>query len=154
MESRLEKLRREIDRLIRGNQPRNDKYFFAHLYGVSDFCTLLAVRRNLDVDIAAACGMLHDIYPVLTGDYHKHGKKGAKKAEELLKELALYSDDEIAIITTAISRHSKKKKAHGPYDEVLKDADVMHHCLYDTGIPIAEKESTRYANVLIELGCN
>lgn len=63
-----------------------------------------------------------------------------------------YSDDEIKIITTAISRHSDKEYIHEPYDELLKDADVMDHCLYNTAFPIAQREIERYHNLLIEFG--
>lgn len=153
MENRLEKLRLEIDRLIKEKQPEKDKYFFSHLYGVSHFCTLLALRRNLNVEIARSCGMLHDICPVLTGSYDNHAIKGAEQAESLLKSLKLYNEDEIAIITTAVLRHSDKNIVHEPYDELLKDADVMHHCLYDIAIPVKEKEIERYKSILIELGC-
>lgn len=67
MDSRLTKLRHQVDRLIREKQSEKEHYFFPHLYGVSHFCTLLAIRRNLNVEIATICGMLHDI----TGDSRK-----------------------------------------------------------------------------------
>lgn len=153
MENRLEKLRLEVDRLIKEHQLERDKYFFSHLYGVSHFCTLLAARRNLNEEIAAACGMLHDIYQVTAGSTENHAEKGAEQAEGILKALELYSGDEIVIITAAISRHSDKDSLDEPMDEVLKDADVMHHCLYDTAVPVNDKETKRYANILIELGC-
>ncbi|MCL1848861.1 MAG: HD domain-containing protein [Clostridiales bacterium] len=153
MISRLEVLRWEVDRLIRKNQPENDAYFFSHLYGVSNFCTLLAIKRNLNEEIAAACGMLHDIAVVLTGDSTQHGKRGAILAEPILRKLGLYTNEEIATITSAISKHSKKKAVHGAYDEVVKDADVMHHCMYDTSAPVSDKETTRYVSILDELGC-
>jgi len=153
MENRLETLRLKIDKLIRKKQPEKDKYFFAHLYGVSYFCTLLALKRNLNAELAATCGMLHDIYPVLTGSYENHGPKGAKKAKKLLTKLNLYNDEEISIITNAISRHSEKDLIQEPYDEVLKDGDVMSHCLYNADFPINEKEIERYKKILSEFGC-
>lgn len=63
-----------------------------------------------------------------------------------------YSDDEIAIITTAISKHSEKDKIHDQYDELLKDADVMDHCFYNADFPIANSEMERYSNLLNEFG--
>jgi len=153
MENRLETLRQKIDKLIREKQPEKDKYFFAHLYGVSQFCALLALKRNLNAELAATCGMLHDIYPVLTGSYENHGIKGAKKAKKILKKLNLYNDEEISIITNAISRHSEKELIQEPYDEILKDGDVMSHCLYNTDFLINEKEIERYKKILKEFGC-
>jgi len=42
------------------------------------------------------------------------------------------------IITKAISRHSDKKVTNKPYDELLKDADVMSHCLYNHNFTVSE----------------
>ena len=53
MENRLEILRLEIDRLIQEKQAEKNRHFYSHLYGVSHFCTLLAIRRNLNPEIAA-----------------------------------------------------------------------------------------------------
>jgi len=154
MRNRLEILRNEIDTLIMTKQPGNFRHFVIHLYGVSGFCSLLALRRNLDVEIAATCGMLHDIYQITHGIIEKHAVKGADEAGKILKATGLYSDEEISIITNAISTHSKKRVFHdSPYAELLKDADVLDHCLYNTDYPIIEKEQVRYENLLIELGC-
>jgi len=153
MVNRLEKIRCEIDRLIMECQPNNARYFFNHLYGVSEYCALLAVRRNLDPELAATCGMLHDIYQITGGTIEQHAVKGAAEAERILKSINAYSDEEIAVITTAISRHSKKRKIHEPYDELLKDADVLSHCLYNTGYRVIEKDAARFESLLEELGC-
>ena len=154
MINRLEKLRYEIDKLILERQPNNVRYFINHLYGVSEYCALLAVRRNLDPELAATCGMLHDIYQITGGTIEHHAVKGAAEAERILKSMDAYSDEEIAIITTAISRHSKKRKFHEPYDELLKDADVMSHCFYNTDYQVIEKDAARFESLLEELGCN
>ena len=153
MENRLERLRHEIDRLIMEHQPYNARYFINHLYGVSEYCALLAVRRELDPELAATSGMLHDIYQVTGGTVEQHAAKGAVEAERILRSLKVYNDKEIAVITTAISRHSKKRKIHEPYDELLKDADVMSHSFYNTGYPVIEKDAVRYESLLKELGC-
>jgi uncharacterized protein len=154
MENRLEALRLVIDELIKERQPERDRYFYVHLYGVSHFCTLLALRRGLNVELATTCGMLHDIYPVLYGSYTHHGIKGAEQAEKILRAAKLYSDEEISIIASAIARHSDKDIIQGPYDEVLKDGDVMSHCLYNADFPVNENEKERLKKILIELGCN
>ncbi|MCL2772166.1 MAG: HD domain-containing protein [Oscillospiraceae bacterium] len=161
MENRLEILRKEIDRLIMEKhrrlmetQSEEIRYFICHIYGVSHFCTLLALRRGLNVEIATTCGMLHDIYQVTDGIIENHAAKGAEKTEIILKALNLYNDEEISIITAAISRHSSKDIVNEPYDELLKDADVMHHCLYNTDFPVSEKEIVRYKNLLAEFECN
>ena len=152
LDDRLEKLRRKVDKLIDKYQPDEAGYYYVHLYGVSHFCALLALRRGLDPGLAAACGMLHDIHQVLTGEIKRHAVNGATAAETLLRKWRLYTDEEIAVIVTAISRHSRKRAVHGAYDELLKDADVLHHCLYDPSAPVLKKEKARYADVLAELG--
>jgi HD superfamily phosphodiesterase len=152
MANRLEQLRNEVDRLIMIHQPNNVRYFVNHLYGVSEYCALLALRRGLDPEIAATSGMLHDIYQVTRGTTEEHAVKGAKVAEKILKSMKAYNNAEIAVITTAISRHSKKRKFHEPYDELLKDADVMSHCFYNTGFQLIDKDVDRYEKLLVELG--
>jgi len=155
MRNRLELLRLDIDKLIMSKQPGSSRYFIMHLYGVSRFCSLLALRRNLDVDLAATCGILHDIYQITHGTIEKHAVKGAIEAEKILRAIGLYSDEEIFIITEAISTHSKKRIVHeSPYAELLKDADVLDHCLYNPDYPVIEKEQVRYENLLKELGCS
>ena len=154
MINRLEVLRDDIDRLIFKKQPVHSRYFISHLYGVSRFCALIAMKRGLDSEIAATCGMLHDIYQVTAGTTEDHAIKGAVVAESMLKATKQYSNEEIKVITTAILRHSKKRKIHDPYDEVLKDADVMDHCFYNPVYPILEKEIVRYNNLLQEFGFN
>ena len=155
MFNRLEMLRLEIDELIMKHQPENSRYYINHLYGVSEYCALLAYRRGLNAEIADVSGMLHDIYQVTAGTTNKHGKKGAKVAKLILENASLvtYTDEEISIITTAISKHSKKAKIHGPYEELLKDADVLSHQFYNTDFPVAKKDRIRLENLLIELGC-
>ena len=153
MTNRLEKLRTIIDKLIIKKQPYNIRYFTNHLYGVSEYCALLALRRGLDPEIAATCGMLHDIYQVTAGTIEQHAVKGAHEAEKILRSMKAYSEVEIKIITSAVSWHSKKKKFHEPYDELLKDADVLSHCLYNTDYKPIEKDAARFESILNELGC-
>jgi putative nucleotidyltransferase with HDIG domain len=152
MTNRLEVLRNDIDRLIYKKQPGYSRYFINHLYGVSKFCVLIAMKRGLDPEIAATCGMLHDIYQVTAGTTQDHAIKGAEIAEQMLKATKQYSDEEIRVITHAISKHNKKRKIHGLYEEALKDADVLDHCFYNPVYPVLEKEIERYNKLIEEFG--
>ena len=154
MENRLETLRIEIDRLIFEKQPEKIRFFIEHLYSVARYCALLALKRDLNPEIAMTSGMLHDIYRVTNNTAENHDVMGAEKATEMLETINLYNDEEIAVITTAISRHGDKSSIHEPYDEILKDADVLSHCFYNLDLPVSEWEAERYKNLLIELGCN
>ena len=152
--NRLEALRYKVNRLIDENCPDEVFYFVSHLYGVSRFCVLLAQMRGLNAELAATCGMLHDIYQVTEGIIQEHAVKGAVIAEGILKSMGQYSEEEISIITKAISKHNKKRKIHEPYCELLKDADVLEHNLYNPGFPVLEKEMVRYNNLCKELKLN
>ncbi|MCL1802161.1 MAG: HD domain-containing protein [Eubacteriaceae bacterium] len=103
MENRLETLRNEIDGLIAKESPENVRIYISHMYGVASFCTLLALKRNLDVELAATCGMLHDIFYITGGSRENHALHGAKQAETILKAMQVYSSEEIKTIITAIS---------------------------------------------------
>ena len=157
MENRLEILRSEIDKLIYEKyekQPERLRFFIEHLYSVARYCALLALKRNLHMELAMTSGMLHDIANVNGSGGDNHALKGAEEAEEILRTMNLYNDEEIKIITTAISRHSDKQTIHEPYDEILKDADVLSHCFYNPDFPVSDWEINRYKNLLIELGCS
>lgn len=154
MGNRLEELRKYVDDLVKNNDAEKICVYASHMYGVSKFCTLLAKQRNLNMEIAATCGMLHDIGYMTGGSSHNHAIDGANKAQTILKSMNSYNDDEIKLITTAIARHSDKLIIHDSYDELLKDADVMDHCFYNNDFPVAEWEVERYHNLLMTFGIN
>jgi len=72
MENRLEILRIEIDKLIFEKQPEKIRFFIEHLYSVARYCSLLALKRNLNQELAMTSGMLHDIYRVTNNTATKH----------------------------------------------------------------------------------
>jgi len=152
MENRLETLRIDIDKLIFEKQPSKVRFFIEHLYSVARYGSLLALKRGLNQELAMTAGMLHDIANV-NGGSDNHAADGAVQAEAMLKQLAFYNDNEIAIITAAIARHDAKSAIHESYDEVLKDADVLSHCFYNPDFPVNEWELARYKKLLTELGC-
>ena len=152
MENRLEVLRDHIDRLIIKGGADKLRVHISHMYGTARFCTMLAMKRNLDIELAATCGMLHDIWYMTGGGTTNHAARGAVLAKQILNDLSAYRDDEITVITAAISRHSDKIAVHELYDELLKDADVLDHCLYNADFPVAEWEKARYHALIAEFG--
>ena len=127
---RLDILRERMNAIILATPDKEEiPYYFAHLYGVSECATLLALRRGLNAEIAAAIGLLHDIKSCMSGYTKIHGEEGARLAEKLLTEMGLYTIEEIACISDAIRHHSDKKTVHGAYAELLKDADTLQPCL-------------------------
>ena len=152
---RLKELRKYVDNEL--NQMEDaDKRTSAivHLYSVSLAATLLAKKRGLDEELAAMAAMLHDMHAYKTGSYDDHAHKGADLARGILGKLNLTSPEETDIICSAIYHHDDKANTDSPMDEVLKDADVMHHVMNDLSKPIKEKEQLRYDNLCKEFGLN
>ncbi|MDD7794272.1 HD domain-containing protein [Clostridium sp. 'White wine YQ'] len=151
--NRLEEIRKLINNiLIEGNISEEKSGVFAHLYGVSNTCSLLALKRGLNVEISAVIGMLHDISTYKTHYTPEHGILGAIEAKKILEESKLFNENEITIVCSAISKHSNKNDIDNEYDEVLKDADVLQHYLYNTSFEVNEKEKDRLSKILSELG--
>lgn len=96
--------------------------------------------------------MLHDLHAYKTGSYDDHAHKGAELAGNILRELKLTDEAETDIICSAIYHHDDKLVADSPMDEVLKDADVIHHCMNDLSKPVKEKEQARFDKLCAELG--
>ena len=147
-------LRNEIDKHL--EEVQEDERFKAvrHLYGVSDICAMLALRRNLDSRICSAAGLLHDLWSYKTGIEENHAKPGARLAEEILSEIYDFEEDEIKTITDMIKAHSDKGRIQGEYEEVLKDADVVQHYLNDPEKKYVKTKAQRIKRSLRELGIN
>ena len=123
-----------------------------HLYGVSLAATLIARKRGLDPELASMAAMLHDMNAYKTGSYEDHAHKGADLAREILTGLGLTTEEETDLICSAIYHHDDKLVTDGPMDEVLKDADVIHHCMNDLSKKIKEKEQARFDSLCREFG--
>ena len=139
--NRLELVRNEIDFILmnkKDDEERRDGYI--HLYGVAQNCSILAIKRGLDIELCTIIGMLHDIHTYKVGYVKEHAVLGATEAENLLKGLELFTDEEIEIVRNAISNHSDKKTKHDKYSELLKDADVLQDSLYNTSFEIKHKK--------------
>src|SRR5512145_36165 len=155
MTDRLERVRQMVDAII-PTQPDAEqrRCGYVHLYGVSAVCVLLAAKRGLDPEICAAMGMLHDIWnygPEFSAPHPDHARLGIPEAKRILRE-AGFSITENEMICTAIGHHSDKAAVHGEFDELLKDADVLQHYLYNPALPSHGQKNARLENILVELG--
>lgn len=147
----MELVRTEIDAILLNQENVNVRpEGYIHLYGVAQACTMLAIKRKLDVEICTIIGLLHDIYTYKIGYVKEHAILGAIEAENLLRDLEIFTDEEIETIRTAISHHSDKKTKHDKYSELLKDADVLQNSLYTTTSEI--KHRKRVKKVFRNLG--
>lgn len=150
--NRVEKLRNYIDEILLNmidNEERRCAY--VHLYGVAQYAALLALKRGEDAELATMAGMLHDIYTYAKMDSKDHAHKGAILAREILIDLDITTGDETDMICNAIYNHSDKITMHTEFTELLKDADVLQHILYNTSFEIYENEIARYENLKKEL---
>lgn len=153
--SRLKELRKHVDKVL-NKMDDEDKRISAvvHLYGVSLAATMIAKKRGLDPEIASMAGMLHDLYAYKSGSYDDHAHKGAELARKILGKLESTDEAETEMICSAIYHHDDKLVTDSPMDEVLKDADVIHHCMNDLSKAIKEKEQARYDKLCEEFGLN
>lgn len=151
--NRIEKLREYIDEiLLNMHDAIERRCAYVHLYGVAQYCAMIAIKREEDSELATMAGMLHDLYSYKTMITEDHAHNGAELARAVLSELKLTSDEETELICSAIYNHSDKAKIHSKFDEILKDADVFQHCLYNTKFPVKESEMARYTSLLKEFG--
>lgn len=149
---RIERVRQVVDETLRGQQDEQERRCgFVHLYGVAQACALLALKRGLDAELGTVAGMLHDLWYYQTGDRADHGRRGVPLARQILSRLGCFAESEIVTICEAIAHHSFKDAVHGAYDELLKDADVLQHHLYNTQLPTIEKQRARLAALRVEL---
>lgn len=149
--SRIEKVRELVDEiLLNMSDPTERRCAYLHLYGVAQACALLALKRGEDVELAVIAGMLHDIYSYANMNSQDHAHKGAQMTHQLLTSSDLFNKEEINSICTAIYNHSDKANIHSPLDEVLKDADVMQHALYNPLFEIMEHEKQRFHSLRLE----
>ena len=150
MENRLMAVRKAVAGYI----ARSDNLLknSAHAHGVAGFAALLAAKRGLDPVLAGVMGLLHDIHYIIEGTYNRHDVLGAEKAEKILRDTGLFSEEEIKTVFQAISRHDLRQEVHEPYDEVLKDADIIYP--YFTELPevIKPDVAPRISSVIGELG--
>ncbi len=151
--SRLKELRAYVDaELLKMENKEKMISAVAHLYGVSLAAAMIAKKRGEDPELASMAAMLHDMHAYKTGSYEDHAHKGAELARAILGELGLTNQEETEVICSAIYHHDDKLVVDGPMDEVLKDADVIHHCMNDLSKAVKEKEQKRFEALCEEFG--
>ena len=156
MENRIEVLRTFITSILFSETESIKQRFgyFNHMSSVSQFAAFLALKRGENVELATMAGLLHDYHSLKTLDSTNHAAKGALLAREILTELKLTNEQETEMICSAIHNHSSKSECHSDFDEVLIDADVLQHRLFNTTLPEFEHEKVRFDKLVEELGLN
>lgn len=151
--NRIEILRQYIDNIIL-NMPDAEerRCAYIHLYGVAQSCALIALKRGENAELATMAGMLHDIYSYAKMDTKDHAHKSAALAKKILTSLQITNKDETKLICDAIYTHSEKGLVHSDFNEIIIDADVLQHCLYNPIFVIMPHEKSRYEKLKIEFG--
>lgn len=126
--------------------------FTIHLYGVAQCAALLAGRRGLDPELSIAAGILHDISAVTAGNYDDHCARSAEIAKSMLTETGRFTPDEIRLVHGAIALHDDRHRTDTPFDDVLKDADILHPYLLSLAWPQDPSTQGRLSRMLKELG--
>ena len=149
--SRVKDLQKQVHKILKGmddNQKRAAA--IAHLHGVSLAAVMLAKKRGENPELAAMAGLLHDLYAYKSGSYEDHAHRGAGYARQLLSEMGITTVEETEMICSAIWHHDSKAEVDAPMDEVLKDADVIHHSLGDPTKEVKAHEQERYNKLCFE----
>ncbi|WP_282935549.1 CHAP domain-containing protein [Paenibacillus sp. RC67] len=122
---------------------------YIHLYGVSNFASMLAHKRGLHAELAAIAGMLHDYYFYKTGISTFHAENSAEAVRPILRNTGLFSKEELRTILRSIFYHNNQMNQHGVYEETIKDAVMLHHYFHN---PKDEPfQSNRLQSLLLDL---
>lgn len=102
-----------------------------HLLGTIKCVSLLAMKRNINKEIAVTAMLLHDISRLKDGSNKDHALKSSEIAKQVLINDGNFTKAEIDLITTAIKKHVEKDKVDSEFDELIKDADLLDGYLND-----------------------
>lgn len=123
----------EIDR----DQPL--EWSIMHMYSCSQLAKLLAIKRDLNPEIAGIAGAIHDLAIIETGIFKDHGLLGAKLVRDFLQnynnkfglEYGIVNEKELSIIIEATIHHSDKiAYTNNDYVELIKDVDSFDRYLH------------------------
>lgn len=111
-----------------GNKKRQG---YRHLFGVSTLCIAYSQYVQLDCELCAIMGILHDYSVYKNNTSFNHAQLSSELARKMLEESLLFENEEIDIIVQAIKNHSTKNKVHDQYSELLKMCDVLETYYHD-----------------------
>lgn len=151
--SRVKELQKKVHSILEEMPDHNKRAgAIAHLHGVALAAVMIAKKRGENAELAAMAGLLHDVYAYKSGSYEDHAHKGADMAREILTEMDIVTKDEMDVICSAVYHHDSKADVDGAMDEVLKDADVIHHSFSDPTKEVKTKEKPRFEKLCEEFG--
>jgi len=131
-----------------------------HMYSTIQLAKVLALKRDLNPELAGLVCVFHDVHTLHTGEHRDHGPKAEPYIREIINEynerwgseLGYITVDETTLIINSIAVHSDKLTiSDDPYTELLKDIDSLDAYLH--GMEPLQKNGrlTRVNSTLKEL---
>ncbi|HIW34805.1 MAG TPA: CHAP domain-containing protein [Candidatus Paenibacillus intestinavium] len=125
---------------------------YIHLNGVSNFSSMLAKKRGQSQELAAIIGLLHDYYYYYkTGIYEFPGPNSAETVRPLLRDMNIFTKEELITILKAIFHRCDRSRVNGPYEEIIKDAYVMQLYFQNSSHILSQQDINRLENIFREL---
>ena len=126
-----------------------------HLSSCAKIGQLLALKRNVDPEMASIACSLHDFGRIMTGKQANHAPAGYQPLKTFLaanSDLAFTAEEREALAQAA-KNHSNKKDIGTPLEEIVKDADVLDCYQYGQQLKRQEQRD-RLKELLAELSLN
>ncbi len=111
-----------------------------HISSCAKIGMLMAQQRGVDPILAACACACHDFGRIVTGKQANHAEAGYEPIKDFLKELEIFSNDEIMQIAQSVRNHSSKAEIGSPLEEIVKDADVLDFHQYGYEMPRKEQQ--------------
>ncbi|WP_274648795.1 CHAP domain-containing protein [Paenibacillus humicola] len=123
-----------------------------HLYGVSTLASMLAMMRGQNSELASIAGLLCHYYFYKTGINDFPGPNSAEAARPLIRDTGIFTPEEQTAIFRAIFYQDIRDRVHGPFEEIIKDAIVLHHFFRKSGRqPLPPSDVKRLRRILNDL---
>ena len=103
-----------------------------HIMGSIKGATLLAYKRGLDPEIVTIAMILHDLGRIPTGVFEGHDIAGAPLVKKLMQRIGEFTQEEIDLVVRLARTHRQKDQKGDPYEECIRDADILD--IYLSGI--------------------
>lgn len=120
-----------------------------HILGSIKGATLLANKRGLDPEIVTVAMILHDLGRIPTGVFDGHDMAGVPLVRGLLERSGSFTKEEIDLIARLTQTHRQKDEVGDPYEECIRDADVLD--IYLSGISGWKRRMEPHRQRLVKL---
>ncbi len=134
-------IQQRIQKLTEDDRELPITWSVMHMYSTMQLAKLVALKRDLDPELAALTCAFHDVYSLFEGKTEDHGIKAEPFIKEIISEynskqreaLSEITDEEKEQIIIAVKNHSDKNRTDDdPYGKLLKDVDSIDSYLHGT----------------------